>query len=155
MPGSGKSTIAKYLQTQYQWNLIETDQMIIDKYNKKLVDIVNHFGDRFMEIEKETILTLTPTNRKTIISPGGSVVYNKDIMEHLKSLGIIIHLDTNSIDIEQRVDNYLERGIVMKPGDTIYDLYRERLPLYHQYRELSIDNSILNIEETANTINNL
>lgn len=155
MPGSGKSTIAKYLQTLYQWNLIETDQMIIDKYNKKLVDIVNHFGDRFMEIEKETILTLTPTNSKTVISPGGSVVYNKDIMEHLKSLGIIIHLDTNSIDIEQRVDNFLERGIVMKPDDTIYDLYRERLPLYHQYRELSIDNSILNIEETANTINNL
>ena len=76
-------------------------------------------------------------------------------MEHLKSLGIIIHLDTNSKDIEKRVDNYLERGIVMKPGDTIYDLYRERLPLYHQYRELSINNSILNVEETANTINNL
>lgn len=155
MPGSGKSTIAKYLQTQYQWNLIETDQMIIDKYNQKLVDIVNHFGDGFMEIEKETILTLTPTNTKTIISPGGSVVYNKAIMEHLLSLGIIIHLNTNSKDIEKRVDNYLERGIVMKPGDTIQDLYRERLPLYHQYRELSIDNSMLNIEETANTINNL
>lgn len=155
MPGSGKSTIAKYLQRQYQWNLIETDQLIIDKYNKKLVDIVNNFGEGFMEIEKETILTLTPTNKKTIISPGGSVVYNKDIMEHLKSLGIIVHLDTNSKDIEKRVDNYLERGIVMKPGDTIQDLYRERLPLYHQYRELSVNNSILNIEETANTINNL
>ena len=58
-------------------------------------------------------------------------------------------------DIDNRIDNFLERGIVMKPGETIRDLYQQRLPYYQKYRELAINNSFLNINDTTNLTHNL
>lgn len=155
MPGTGKSTIAKNLSNKYNWNVIETDELIINKYNMKLVDIVNMLGDNFKSIEKETILNIKNIPSKSIISTGGSVVYCNETMNHLSKLGTIIHLDCTVDDLKLRINNYLERGIVMKPGETISDLYNNRKILYQKYRELSINNSILDINETAELINNL
>lgn len=154
MPGSGKTTIAKQLHS-LGWNMIDTDEMIIDKYQTKLVDVVNLYGDEFINIETDTILSLNNLPNNTIISPGGSVVYSETMMNHLKDISTIILLDSNINDLLQRVDNYNERGIVMKPGETLEDLYHQRLPLYHKYKELSINNSVYNITETVNLIHNL
>ncbi len=155
MPGSGKTTIANKLKETYSWNMIDTDGMIIEKYGKRLVEIVDELGDNFMDEETNTMLSLTHLPNKTVISPGGSVIYSEKAMEHLSSLGIIIFLDTTVEDINNRIDNFLERGIVMKPGETIRDLYKQRLPYYHKYRELAINNSLLNISDTTSLINNL
>lgn len=155
MPGSGKTTIAKKLKEIHSWNMIDTDAIIIEKYGKRLVEIVDELGDNFMDEETNTMLSLTNLPNKTVISPGGSVIYSEKAMEHLSSQGIIIFLDTSVEDIDNRIDNFLERGIVMKPGETIRDLYQQRLPYYHKYRELAINNSFLNINDTANLINNL
>lgn len=155
MPGSGKTTIANELKELYSWNMIDTDGIIIEKYGKRLVEIVDELGDNFMDEETNTMLSLTNLPNKTVISPGGSVIYSEKAMEHLSNLGIIIFLDTSVEDIDNRIDNFLERGIVMKPGETIRDLYQQRLPYYQKYRELAINNSFLNINDTTNLINNL
>ena len=104
--------------------MIDTDA-IIEKYGKRLVEIVDELGDNFMDEETDTSLSLTDLP-KTVISPGGSVIREK-AMEHLSYQGIIIFLDTSVEDIDNRIDNFLERGIVMKPGETIRDLYQQRL----------------------------
>ena len=65
------------------------------------------------------------------------------------------NLDTNFKDITSRVKNYLERGIVIKKGETFLDLFYNRKTLYEKYRNLSINNSILDITATTNIIHNL
>ena len=37
--------------------MIDTDEIIIDKYQKKLVDVVNLYGDELINIETDTILS--------------------------------------------------------------------------------------------------
>ena len=64
MPGSGKSTIAEKLNNLYGWNLIETDQLIIDKFKMKLIDIVNKLGDKFMVEETNIILGIKDIKKK-------------------------------------------------------------------------------------------
>ena len=70
MPGSGKTTIAKKLKEIHSWNMIDTDA-IIEKYGKRLVEIVDELGDNFMDEETNTMLSLTNLPNKTVISPGG------------------------------------------------------------------------------------
>ena len=155
MPGSGKSTIAANLSKKFDWTLIETDNLIINKFKKKLVDIVNDLKDKFTLEETDVILNIKDIKPYTVISTGGSVVYSQIAMDHLSKLGVIIHLDTNFHDIASRVKNYFERGIVIKNGETFLDLFNNRKTLYEKYRDLSVNNSILDITATTNIINNL
>ena len=155
MPGSGKSTIAESLSKIFDWNLIETDNLIINKFNKKLVNIVSELKDKFTEEETKIILDIKDLKHNTVVSTGGSVVYSFKAMEYLSKIGVIIHLDTNFDDISSRVKNYFERGIVIKKDETFFDLFNNRKPLYEKYRNISINNSQLNINETTNIINNL
>ena len=62
-----------------------------------------------------------------------------------------LHYKTSGV----RIGNYFERGIVMKKGETLKDLFYHRKTLYHKYRDLSINNSVLNINETSEIINYL
>lgn len=155
MPGSGKSTLADKLRVNYKWNLIECDNLIIEKFNMKLIDIVNKFGDKFKLEETKIILGINNVEKKTVISTGGSVVYSPEIMEHLSKLGIIIHLDTNIEDILIRLGDYSKRGIVMREKETFEELFLNREKLYKKYRDLSINNSFLNLEESFKMLNNL
>jgi shikimate kinase len=154
MPCSGKTTIAYKLHT-LGWNMIDTDTIIENKYNKKLIDVVNYFGDQFINVEKQTILDINNIPKKTVISTGGSVIYNKESMIHLSNISTIIHLDSNINDIVKRITNFNERGIIMKPNETLIDLYYQRKPLYQKYRDVSINNTQYNIDETASLINSL
>ena len=94
MPGSGKTTIANHLKNTHSWNMIDTDTIIVDKYKKRLVDIVDELGDTFIDEETTTMLELNNLPHKTVISPGGSVIYSEKAMKHLSKLGVIIFLDT-------------------------------------------------------------
>ena len=155
MPGSGKTSVSERLKNNYNWNMIDTDHIIIKKHNMNLIDVVNKLGDEFLNEETTAVLSLNNIPPKTVISPGGSVVFSDVMMSHLSKLGVIIHLNSNINELLKRVTNFKERGIVMEEGETLRDIDDKRKPLYQKYRELSIDNSFLDIEEVSNMIHNL
>ena len=91
MPSSGKTTIGKPLSLALGMDFIDTDNIIIAKENKELKDIVNQDGlKKFLEIQEKSLLELHLTNY--VISTGGSVIYNKTAMEHLKNNGMVFYL---------------------------------------------------------------
>lgn len=155
MPGSGKSTIGSQLK-DYGWYWIDTDDLIINKYQKPLIEIVNQHGDYFRTIEQNAIKSiLSKTDTYRIISTGGSVVYSEESMSYLMSLGIIIYLDVSFEDIIKRISNFETRGIFIPAGETFRDVYNNRKLLYQNYSNMTINNSILNIKETTKMIDNL
>ena len=78
---------------------------------------------------------------RAIIAPGGSVIYGKEAMEHLSEIGTVVYLKLSYEDLEKRLGNLVDRGVVLRDGMTLRDLYEERVPLYEKYADITIDES--------------
>ena len=69
---------------------------------------------------------------------GGSMVLSERAMAHLKTLGKVVFIDVPFPEIKRRVTNIRTRGIAFHKNETLEDVYRERLPLYEKYADVTI-----------------
>ena len=76
--------------------------------------------------------------KRCVIAPGGSVVYGQSAMEHLKEISEIVYLKLSYEELEQRLGDLTDRGVVLRPGMTLRDLYEERRPLYEKYADITV-----------------
>ncbi|WP_330381862.1 shikimate kinase [Defluviitalea phaphyphila] len=137
MPGAGKSTIGIILAKTLGMPFIDTDLIIQKKENKLLQEIIIEKGiDEFLSIEEKTILELNVEG--TVIATGGSVVLKPEAMKHLKKNALIIYLKLPYMEIKNRIRNITTRGIAMKKGKTLLEVYDERVPLYERYQDKTI-----------------
>ena len=151
MPGAGKSTIGVLLAKALNYNFIDADLVIQQQNNKKLFEIINEVGiEEFLKIEDETISNINTSG--TVIATGGSAVYGENAMNHMKDNGIVMYLKLSCLEIINRISNIKTRGIAMKEGKTIFDIYNERVPLYEKYADIIIDAEGTNIEECVSLV---
>ncbi|MCH5317131.1 MAG: shikimate kinase [Eubacterium sp.] len=151
MPGAGKSTCGVLAAKLLLKNFFDTDLLIQNLEGKSLQAIINEKGtDYFQSAEEKAILSLDING--TVIATGGSVVYSEKAMEHLKSLGKIIYLHLDYETMKRRIRNLSTRGLVLRKGSTLKDMYDERLPLYEKYAEKIIICDGNTVEETAEKI---
>lgn len=137
MPGSGKSCMGRAMAGKLKMKLIDSDKLIEKRCGKKLQELIDELGvEEFRRIEEETLLSITGDN--LIISTGGSAVYSDAGMRHLKDLGKVFYLFCSCDTVKKRIGDFSKRGIVLKPGQTIADLYNERAPLYKKYADVTI-----------------
>ncbi|MBR3834014.1 MAG: shikimate kinase [Lachnospiraceae bacterium] len=152
MPGAGKSTIGVLLAKAINYDFIDADLIIQQKHNKKLYEIINECGiDEFLRIEDDVISGINVDG--TVIATGGSAIYGENAMKHMKENGIVIYLKLSCVEIINRISNITTRGIAMKDGKTIFDIYNERVPLYEKYADITIDAEGTNIEECVALVN--
>lgn len=138
MPGVGKSTVGVLLAKAMSWSFLDTDLMIQVAEERRLHDIIYTEGiEAFVRIEQRHVLALD--RREYVIATGGSVVYGPAAMEHLKSLGAMIHLDLPLDVLERRLTELNGRGLAMAPGQTLHGIFQQRQPLYRRYADISID----------------
>ena len=60
-------------------------------------------------------------------------------MEHLGEIGTVVYIRLGYDEIEHRLGDLHKRGVAMKPGMMLKDLYEERTPLYERYAKLIVD----------------
>ena len=73
-------------------------------------------------------------------------------MEHLRSLGKVVYLHLEYDTMIKRINNFTTRGIVVKKGSTLLDMYNERLPLYEKYADKIIYCDGNTVEKTVEEI---
>lgn len=152
MPASGKSTVGVILAKMLGMDFIDSDLVIQKRAGKKLKNIILERGlDGFLDFEMESCLLIDVKN--TVIATGGSVVYHPATMEHFKKIGTIIYLDISYEELLKRLDDVKQRGVVLKPDQTVKDMFHERLPLYKKYADICIPEGTGGIEETVHKIN--
>lgn len=138
MPGAGKSTIGVLLAKTMLMDFCDTDLIIQKSCGTSLCNIINDKGtDEFINIEDEIISSQTFIN--CVIATGGSAVYGNNAMKNLCQNGIIIYLKVNADELQKRIHNIHTRGIAMKDGTTIAQLYAERAPLYEKYADYTVE----------------
>lgn len=151
MPGVGKSTIGVVLAKVLGYQFIDSDIVIQEREKRLLRDIITQEGvDGFIEIENQVNASLKAD--KSIIATGGSVVYGKEAMAHLKSIGTVCYLKLSYQQLEKRLSDIKGRGVVLKEGQTLKDLYEERTTLYERYADIVIDEENLTVEMTISKI---
>ncbi len=151
MPGAGKSTVGVVLAKVLGYDFLDSDLVIQQKDGRLLSQIIAEEGtDGFIRIENQINAGLD-VNR-SVIATGGSVVYGKEAMEHLKSIGTVVYLKLTYQTIENRLGDLKNRGVVLREGQTLADLYRERTSLYEKYADVTIEEDGLSIPETVSKI---
>ncbi len=138
MPGAGKSTCGVLAAKILLKNFFDTDLLIQSIESKRLQQIIDEKGvAEFKKAEEQAVLSLDI--KGTVIATGGSVVYSEKAMRHLKSMGKIIYMHLSYEEMKGRIKNLSTRGIVLENGETLLDMYNERLPLYKKYADHVID----------------
>lgn len=137
MPGSGKSTVGVLLAKILGYNFLDSDIVIQQEDGRKLFEIINQSGIEYFE-ELENRINSGLSLHKTVLATGGSVVYGKEAMEHLKSIGIVVYIKVDLPELERRITNLNTRGIVFKDGENFSDLYLKRAPLYEKYADITV-----------------
>lgn len=151
MPASGKSSVGVVLAKRLGKKFVDTDIVIQEKYGKLLKELIEAHGDEgFREIEDEVNAGLDLDN--SIISPGGSVVYGEKAMQHLKEISVIIYLELSYTAIKSRLGDLRERGITLKEGQSLKDLYLERVPLYEKYADITVNEMKKSLAKTIDEI---
>jgi shikimate kinase len=154
MAGAGKSLTGRALATLLGWMHVDTDRLMESFFGSSLQELRERLGRKgFMTAEEQ--LTSDLFLNRCIISTGGSVVYSDKAMERLHSLGPVILLETGLATIEARLADYSTRGLVIRPGQTIRELFEERRPLYLRHADYVAPAEEGSPEEIARTIREL
>ncbi len=137
MPSAGKSTIGVLLAKELGYSFLDTDLCLQSYRGKRLFEIIENDGkDVFLQLEEEVILRLDV--EETVIATGGSAVYSKKAMEHLKKNSLFIYLQVNTEELVKRLGNMKNRGIAMEAGQTIENLFLERKPYYEKLADTTV-----------------
>lgn len=151
MPGSGKSTVGVLLAKSLGKQFVDTDLLIQEQEGRLLSEIIREEGlDCFIAIENRVNASVTAEN--SVIAPGGSAIYGKEAMEHLKKTGIIVYLKLSYRSVAKRLGDLTSRGVVFRPGQTLRDLYYERCPLYEKYADYIVECDGKKIGETLEAV---
>lgn len=152
MPGCGKSTEGVLLAKVLNKNFVDTDLLIQKFEGMSLQDIIDIRGNAyFRDVEKEILMNFIGDNY--VIATGGSAVYYPDAMEKFrKDGGTIVYIKLPCETIIKRLKNIKTRGISLAPGQTIEDLYNERIPLYEKEADITVETEGLEIEGSVKKI---
>lgn len=151
MPACGKSTIGVVLAKTMNKGFVDTDLLIQQKEGRTLQNIINEHGnDYFHHVEEGVLLDLNVSN--FVVATGGSAIYFDRAMEHLKENGRIVYIKVSLETILERLNNIKTRGVTLGKGQTIADLYRQRIPLYEKHADVVIEAGNLTIEEIVEKI---
>ena len=151
MPAAGKSTVGVLLAKRIGYRFIDGDLLIQEQEKKLLREIIAERGvDGFLEVEERVNASIA--DEHAVIATGGSVVYGKKAMEHLQSIGRIVYLKLPYEQLQKRLGNLKNRGVVLKDGQDLQDLFAERSPLYERYADITVDETGLDMEETLSAV---
>lgn len=137
MPGAGKSTVGVVLAKRLDFQFIDSDLVIQKKEGRLLHQLIEAHGiEGFLEIENQINASLDVS--LAVIATGGSAVYGKEAMEHFGGMGSIVYLQLSYASVEMRLGDLNERGVAVREGQSLKDLYQERIPLYEKYADITI-----------------
>lgn len=151
MPSSGKSTVGVLLAKKLGYSFVDGDIIIQEKEKKLLKELIAEHGiEGFWKIEEKYNAELDVEH--SVIAPGGSVIYGPKAMEHLKEVSVIVYLKMSCEEVEKRIGDPVNRGVTLKEGWTLRDLYNERVPYYEKYADITVDEENLTLGETLDEI---
>lgn len=151
MPGAGKSTVGVVLAKRMGYAFVDADLVIQSREGKLLHEIISERGvEGFWRVEESVGESIEA--ERTVIATGGSAVYGPKAMAHYKQIGTVVYLSLPLDEIRERLGDLNERGVTLREGQDLSGLYRERIPLYEKYADVTVACEGLSIREIVKKI---
>tara|TARA_B100001778_G_scaffold107988_1_gene88400 strand:- start:1312 stop:1809 length:498 start_codon:yes stop_codon:yes gene_type:complete len=154
MPGSGKSTMAKFLCSQISLSFYDLDLEIEKNEGKNIREIFKENGENyFREIETLTLKKIIKEKNNFILATGGGTPCFNDNMNLINKYGISIFLDTSLDILKERIARNNKRPLFNSSDNLkkdLSDLLNKRIPFFSLSNHTIKDN---NREETLSIIN--
>ena len=151
--GAGKTVVARTLAQKLEFNLVSTDEMIIEKEGRPITEIFATSGEQyFRELEKRIVVELSQ-EKNLVIDCGGGIVLSQENIENLKQNGSIIYLKASADAIFERTKNQTHRPLlnVDDPKAKISELLNFREPFYEKADHV-VETSDKSVEQVVDTI---
>ncbi len=146
MAGAGKSTLGKRLAKALDFCHVDTDHLLEAWWGMKLQALSEYLSrEEFLMAEAQMIQRMDI--KRSVISTGGSVIYNQTSINHLKTLGTCVYLKAGLTSIQERIARNPHRGLAIAPGQSIEDLYAEREPLYQKAADTTVRTDTHSIDQ--------
>ena len=132
MPASGKSTIARAVCQITGQNLIDTDELIVEKYGN-ISEIFKNKGEEYFRNAETQIIKEVAKQTGVVISTGGGAVLKKENVNSLKQNGLFYFLDRPLNELLPTDDRPLANDV-----NKIKKLYNERIDLYKSLADITV-----------------
>lgn len=151
MPSCGKSTVGVVLAKTMNKGFVDTDILIQQAESRTLQEIIDEKGnDYFHHVEERVLLDFDGENY--VVATGGSAIYFDRAMDKFKEKGLVVYIKVSLDTILERLNNIKTRGVTLEKGQTIADLFEQRVPLYEKHADLVIEADGLSVEEVVEKI---
>lgn len=152
--GSGKSTIASFLSQNYGMEIIEMDQLIVEREGMSIPDIFAQKGESYFRDAETNLLIEIQTEENKVVSCGGGVVLREQNVKEMKKSGKIVLLTAKPETILERVKDDDNRPLLRgnKNVEFISDMMKKRLPKYEGAADVIIHTDGKQVEEICKEI---
>lgn len=139
--GSGKSTIASYLTENYGMEMIDMDQLIVEREGMTISDIFTQKGEQYFRDAETKLLIEMETEQNKVVSCGGGVVLREENVQSMKKCGQVVLLDAKPETILERVKDDDNRPLLHgnKNVQFIRDMMEKRQPKYEAAADFVVD----------------
>ena len=138
--GSGKSTIASYLAENYGMEIIDMDQLIVEREGMAIPDIFAQKGELYFRDVETSLLIEIQGEQNKVVSCGGGVVLRDENVQAMKKSGQVVLLNAKPETILERVKDDDNRPLLWgnKNVQFIHDMMEKRQPKYEAAADLVI-----------------
>ncbi len=151
MPGAGKSTVGVVFAKVLGYDFIDSDLLIQKEEKKLLWQIIAERGTDGFALVEERVNSNIQAER-SVIATGGSVVYSGRAMQHLRQISTVVYLKVSCDTLKDRLGDLEKRGVSFQPGQTLEDLYAERVPLYEKYAHITVSLDSFDVQHAVRQI---
>jgi shikimate dehydrogenase len=131
MPGSGKSTHARFIAEKLKKQVVDTDEEIVKLAGKSIPEIFAQEGEDFFREKETAVLAKYGKESGLVIATGGGVITREENYAHLHQNGIIIYTE-REVEALARNDRPLSQG-------DLHKLYETRQPMYRRFADKTVD----------------
>lgn len=152
--GSGKSTVASCLADKYGMNIVEMDQIIVEREGMSISDIFAQKGETYFRDAETKLLNEIQSGTNMAISCGGGVVLRDQNVKEMKKCGKIVLLNAKPETILERVKKDENRPLLQGNKNVSYitDMMEQRRPNYEKAADFVIQTDGKDAEEICKEI---
>ena len=152
--GTGKSTVAASMAKQYGMEVLEMDQMIVDREGMSISDIFAEHGEEYFRNVETKLLLEIQTQENKIVSCGGGVVLRKQNVEEMHKGGSIVLLSAKPETILEQVKDDDSRPLLQgnKTVQFISEMMEKRRTKYESAADIIIQTDNKQVVDICNEI---
>ncbi len=139
--GTGKTTVASYLQDVFGMTLVETDKEIEEQEGKSISQIFDEKGEDYFRDRESALLKEYEGETNLVISCGGGMPLRSENVEVMKKIGWVVLLTAAPKEIMKRLKGSEDRPLLKDrfSEEGIQELMDQRKDKYEAAADLVID----------------